>query len=46
MRFIGLTGGRRFNFVGGLGGITVPLVVGYLAVMRFCACAGLSPLLR
>lgn len=30
MRLIGLTGGM-FNFVGGLGGITVPLVVGYLA---------------
>ncbi len=30
MRLIGLTGGV-FNFVGGLGGITVPLVVGYLA---------------
>ena len=29
-RLIGLTGGV-FNFVGGLGGITVPLVVGYLA---------------
>ncbi len=26
----GLTGGV-FNFVGGLGGITVPLVIGYLA---------------
>ncbi|MEA5101720.1 MFS transporter [Pantoea sp. S18] len=30
VRLIGLTGGM-FNFVGGLGGITVPLVVGYLA---------------
>ncbi|HGV6928810.1 TPA: MFS transporter [Escherichia coli] len=30
MRLIGLTGGV-FNFAGGLGGITVPLVVGYLA---------------
>lgn len=30
MRLIGLTGGV-FNFVGGLGGITVPLVIGYLA---------------
>ncbi|MHC5176989.1 MFS transporter [Serratia rhizosphaerae] len=30
VRLIGLTGGL-FNFVGGLGGITVPLVVGYLA---------------
>ncbi|KQN53447.1 MFS transporter [Erwinia sp. E602] len=30
VRLIGLTGGV-FNFVGGLGGITVPLVVGYLA---------------
>lgn len=30
MRLIGLTGGV-FNFIGGLGGITVPLVVGYLA---------------
>lgn len=30
LRLIGLTGGV-FNFVGGLGGITVPLVVGYLA---------------
>lgn len=29
-RLIGLTGGM-FNFVGGLGGVTVPLVVGYLA---------------
>lgn len=28
MRLIGLTGGV-FNFAGGLGGITVPLVVGY-----------------
>ncbi|MBD2797125.1 MFS transporter [Xenorhabdus sp. 18] len=30
IHLIGLTGGI-FNFVGGLGGITVPLVVGYLA---------------
>lgn len=30
VRLIGLTGGM-FNFIGGLGGITVPLVVGYLA---------------
>lgn len=30
VRLIGLTGGV-FNFVGGLGGITVPLIVGYLA---------------
>ncbi|MCS2157688.1 MFS transporter [Scandinavium sp. H11S7] len=30
MRLIGLTGGV-FNFAGGLGGITVPLVIGYLA---------------
>ncbi|KAA8998467.1 MFS transporter [Affinibrenneria salicis] len=30
VRLIGLTGGV-FNFVGGLGGITVPLVIGYLA---------------
>ncbi|GAB3403255.1 glucarate transporter [bacteria symbiont BFo1 of Frankliniella occidentalis] len=30
VRLIGLTGGV-FNFIGGLGGITVPLVVGYLA---------------
>ncbi|MCG8157830.1 MFS transporter [Brenneria goodwinii] len=30
IRLIGLTGGV-FNFVGGLGGITVPLVIGYLA---------------
>ncbi|QKJ85007.1 D-galactonate transporter [Paramixta manurensis] len=30
MRLIGLVGGM-FNFIGGLGGITVPLVVGYLA---------------
>ena len=30
MRLIGLTGGV-FNVAGGLGGITVPLVVGYLA---------------
>ncbi len=30
LRLIGLTGGV-FNFIGGLGGITVPLVVGYLA---------------
>jgi len=30
VRLIGLTGGM-FNFLGGLGGITVPLVVGYLA---------------
>jgi len=30
LRLIGLTGGV-FNFVGGLGGITVPLVVGYVA---------------
>lgn len=30
LRLIGLTG-VVFNFVGGLGGITVPLVVGYLA---------------
>ncbi|MCN5093594.1 MFS transporter [Escherichia coli] len=30
MRLIGLTSGV-FNFAGGLGGITVPLVVGYLA---------------
>ena len=30
IRLIGLTGGM-FNFIGGLGGITVPLVVGYLA---------------
>ncbi len=30
MRLIGLCGGM-FNFVGGLGGITVPLVIGYLA---------------
>lgn len=30
MRLIGLTGGV-FNFVGGTGGITVPLVIGYLA---------------
>lgn len=30
MRLIGLTGGV-FNFIGGLGGITVPLVIGYLA---------------
>lgn len=29
-RLIGLTGGM-FNFIGGLGAITVPLVVGYLA---------------
>lgn len=30
IRLIGLTGGV-FNFVGGLGGITVPLIIGYLA---------------
>ncbi len=30
MRLIGLTGGM-FNFIGGLGGISVPLVIGYLA---------------
>ncbi len=30
MRLIGLTGGV-FNFAGGLGGITVPLVIGYIA---------------
>ncbi len=30
VRLIGLTGGM-FNFIGGLGGITVPLVVGYLS---------------
>ncbi|MEC5320151.1 MFS transporter [Brenneria populi subsp. brevivirga] len=30
IRLIGLTGGL-FNFVGGLGGITVPLIIGYLA---------------
>ncbi|MEQ1974688.1 MFS transporter [Xenorhabdus sp. SGI240] len=30
MHLIGLTGGI-FNFVGGLGGISVPLVIGYLA---------------
>lgn len=30
MRLIGLNGGV-FNFVGGPGGITVPLVIGYLA---------------
>ncbi|PHM73419.1 MFS transporter [Xenorhabdus kozodoii] len=30
IRLIGLTGGV-FNFVGGLGGISVPLVIGYLA---------------
>lgn len=30
VRLIGLTGGM-FNFIGGLGGITVPLVVGFLA---------------
>ncbi|WKV51383.1 MFS transporter [Dickeya fangzhongdai] len=30
IRLIGLTGGI-FNFVGGLGGITVPLIIGYLA---------------
>lgn len=30
IRLIGLTGGV-FNFIGGIGGITVPLVVGYLA---------------
>lgn len=30
MHLIGLTGGV-FNFAGGLGGITVPLVIGYLA---------------
>ncbi|MDC9592107.1 MFS transporter [Xenorhabdus sp. IM139775] len=30
IHLIGLTGGI-FNFIGGLGGITVPLVVGYLA---------------
>lgn len=40
MRLIGLTGGV-FNFAGGLGGITVPLVVGYLAGLRFRACTGL-----
>ena len=33
MRLIGLTGGV-FNFVGGLGGITVPLVIGYGAGLR------------
>ena len=30
MRLIGLTGGV-FNFIGGLGGISVPIVVGYLS---------------
>jgi ACS family D-galactonate transporter-like MFS transporter len=30
LRLIGLTGGI-FNFFGGLGGVSVPLVVGYLA---------------
>lgn len=40
MRLIGLTGGV-FNFAGGLGGITVPLVVGYGAGLRFRTCTGL-----
>ncbi len=41
MRLIGLTGGV-FNFAGGLGGITVPLVVGYLAQgYGFAPCTGL-----
>ena len=41
MRLIGLTGGV-FNFAGGLGGITVPLVVGVPgAGLRFRTCTGL-----
>lgn len=40
MRLIGLTGGV-FNFVGGLGGITVPLVIGYGAGLRLRPGAGL-----
>ncbi len=43
MCLIGLTGGV-FNFAGGLGGITVPLVVGYLAQgYGFAPAPALSP---
>ncbi|WOA52137.1 MFS transporter [Dickeya solani] len=47
IRLIGLTGGV-FNFVGGLGGITVPLIIGYLAqdygfapALTYIACVAL-----